>query len=260
MNVAGTIKRALSPLVYGEGFAIIPPKINPSWPQRKFLRQMLRRLHVDCVFDVGANVGQYASELRNLGYSGTILSFEPDPACFAALSAKSADDRHWHVYNVALGRTPGTAQFNVMVVPLFNSFREPSTRDTKLYAEPNKVKETIAVEIEVLRDIFPRLQAEHGFTTPFLKMDTQGFDLEVFAGAGDVIGSFAGLQSEVAVQKIYEDAPDWKDAITSYEAGGLTLAGMFAVNADREQLIEFDCYFVQGDSDGDDPENPAAPQ
>ena len=39
--------------------------------------ELLRKYKVDFVFDVGANTGQYASQLRKAGYKGKILSFVP---------------------------------------------------------------------------------------------------------------------------------------------------------------------------------------
>ena len=46
--------------------------------EQDHLRKLLAALKVDCVFDVGANVGQYASMLRHQAkYKGRIISFEP---------------------------------------------------------------------------------------------------------------------------------------------------------------------------------------
>ena len=51
-------------------------------------------------------------------------------------------------------------------------------------------------------DRFDELAATHGFKRPFLKMDTQGFDLEVLEGALPRIDRFLGLKSEVSMIQI----------------------------------------------------------
>jgi hypothetical protein len=47
--------------------------------EEEHLRRFLRHFEVDCVFDVGANSGQYATMVRErAGYLGPIVSFEPN--------------------------------------------------------------------------------------------------------------------------------------------------------------------------------------
>lgn len=253
MGLKSRLHRALAPLIYGDGLALVPPSLNPQWPQRQFLRRFLHRLGVDCLFDVGANVGQYAAELRNMGYRGLILSFEPDPACFEKLSARCAGDPHWHAFNLALGSREGTAEFNLMTIPLFNSFRQPSTEETDFYGAPNTVEKVIEVPVKTLETMLPELQQKFGFATPFLKMDTQGFDVEVFRGASPVHDRIAGVQSEVSVKRLYADTPDWRSVIGEYEAAGFELAGLYAVNAHLPDLTEFDCYLRRAGGGGAGP-------
>ena len=101
------IHRLLAPIIYRDGVAVVPPKVGPVWGERQFLRRLLKGLKVDCVFDVGANEGQYASELRLIGYRGTIVSFEPSPRSFERLSEVSEKDPDWHVFDFALGSVAG---------------------------------------------------------------------------------------------------------------------------------------------------------
>ena len=80
-----------------------------------------------------------------------------------------------------------------------------------------------------------------------LKLDTQGFDLEVLRGAPRALtGPVVALQSEVSVRPIYEGMPDWREAVRSIEALGFSLSGMFPVSrTERLEVIEWDCVAVR---------------
>jgi Methyltransferase FkbM domain len=83
--------------------------------EERHLRRLLQYLDVDCVFDVGANVGQYAQMLRHYcGYNGLIISFKPNPDLVTSLSTKAAADPNWIIQAVALGNSSGQATFKIM--------------------------------------------------------------------------------------------------------------------------------------------------
>ena len=197
------------------------------------------------VLDVGANVGQFGQELRLIGYEGLILSFEPDPASFRALQKVAAADGRWEALNLALGSAPGEAPFNIMARSDFNSFRAPSTASTTTFVELNQVVETIAVKVETLGALFPNLQAKHRFKRPYLKMDTQGFDLEVFTGARDILPQLVGLQSELSIKPIYTGSPDWRSVLAVFEAQKFELAALYPVDAWAQELVEFNCFLTR---------------
>jgi FkbM family methyltransferase len=60
-----------------------------------------KKLAIDCVWDVGGNIGEYGTELRLLGYKGLIISFEPDPSNFERLEKRSKKDSKWLAMNFA---------------------------------------------------------------------------------------------------------------------------------------------------------------
>ena len=81
------------------------------------VRQLLKgfeRFGVDLVFDVGANVGQFGSEIRTMGFAGRIVSFEPLSAAHARLSAAAKRDPAWSVHpRCAIGDHDGTVEINI---------------------------------------------------------------------------------------------------------------------------------------------------
>lgn len=236
------LQKILAPIIYGQSFNIVTPKLAGNWPQRRFLRQLLTRSRIDCVIDVGANIGQYGNELRMIGYRGHILSFEPVAGCYAQLAARAAKDPKWQWFHYALGSEAGSAMINEMELSVFNSFREPYSVETRIHDHENKIVRQSEVQIRRLDDMLPRIISEHSVSHVFLKMDTQGFDLEVFAGARSFLPKIVAMQSELPVKRIYKDSIIWRDALAVYEAAGFTLSALFPVNPKMEELIEMDCY------------------
>lgn len=218
-------------------------------PEQTHLQRLLSHFEVDCVFDVGANTGQYATILRRKAdFKGRIISFEPIPEAAAEIRQKAQQDRLWTVEELALADTAEPRVFNVMAGSEFSSLSTPRNDEVGRFAAMNKPVRSITVQSETLANIFPRLQAQYGFKRPFLKMDTQGYDPAVLRGAGATLSSFIGFQSELSIRRIYQDAADFREAITFYQSLGFDLSAFVPNNAGHfPALIEIDCIMVRRD-------------
>ena len=71
--------------------------------RHKELPELLDLHRVDIVFDIGANDGGYATELRQSGWSGPLVSFEPQPATFSRLKQRFEGDSQWSGHQIGLG-------------------------------------------------------------------------------------------------------------------------------------------------------------
>ncbi|MBN2474317.1 MAG: FkbM family methyltransferase [Pirellulales bacterium] len=204
---------------------------------RDLLKVLLEQLGIDCVFDVGAHTGGFATSLRRLGYRGHIVSFEPAPGVFAVLQNRFRGDALWQGYNCALGAEDTRMDLNVAELSNCSSFLRPKGFD---------VKETIEVEVRRLDGVFGSLVASIPEPRVFLKLDTQGYDLEVLKGAQGCLDRILGLQSEISVEALYEGMPDYLDSLAQYNAQGFTLANLCtaARNNRTKRVIEYDCLMV----------------
>lgn len=83
------------------------------------LLDFLNTSNVDCVFDVGANAGQFGRRLRDRGYKGRITSFEPVASAFAQLQHEARGDKLWELHHTALGDHCGKAEImSVATLPI----------------------------------------------------------------------------------------------------------------------------------------------
>jgi FkbM family methyltransferase len=245
-----SLKRRIADFIESTtGVLVISPNTFKLYqaPERVHLSRFFPYFGVDCVFDVGANEGQYATFLREaVGFKGPIISFEPIPKIAQALRAKSAVDRNWYVEQLALDREAGPAIFNVMVSSEFSSLRKPSQDQFGLFDAHNKIYREVEVMRTTIAAELPRWQGKLGFSRPFLKLDTQGNDLAVVEGAGDGLRSFVGLQSELAIRKLYEGAAGFSETIDAYRARGFELSALVPNNAGTFPiLVEIDCVMFR---------------
>lgn len=215
-------------------------------PLARHLAALFSAHRIDCVFDVGGNAGQYRDLLRNdVGFDGWIFSFEPVSKYVEILKTRSLHDSKWLIHDYALGGHEHTASINVTRSPGLNSFLKPASSGVDGYWTEGEVVETQDVRIARLDDIFTGLQQAHQFHNPYLKLDTQGFDLEVLKGGMNSLAAFNALQTEASVKPIYEGMPRYTEMLKFGEDMGYALSGMFPVTHDDAlRLIEFDCVML----------------
>ncbi|HEY1124157.1 MAG TPA: FkbM family methyltransferase [Sphingobium sp.] len=221
------------------------------------LRRFINHFGIDCVIDVGANAGQYARQLRkDVGFRGAILSFEANPDVFTKLEQAARGDRYWHVHNLALSDADGQVEFNIMAADQFSSIQRPGANLEPIFASRNKVARTVHIPCARLETLLPQLAETRGARAILLKMDTQGHDAAVVAGAGAALSRMVGVQSELAVRPLYEGSTDWKAMIATLEAAGFVPNAFFANNKGHfPLLVEMDGLFVRADlaADGNIP-------
>ncbi|MEQ1826448.1 MAG: FkbM family methyltransferase, partial [Pirellula sp.] len=108
---------------------------------------------IQCVLDVGANTGQFAQEIRWLGYSGRIESFEPIPSVFEKLRESANGDSQWGVHPFALGDRRETKQINVSANTPSSSFLELDSNVANAPVDLSTVG-SVDVEIRTLDEVF----------------------------------------------------------------------------------------------------------
>lgn len=241
-----TGKTLLGNLLRRAGYQLVRlrslPTINFAW----HLKHLLISQEVDTVFDVGANRGQFRDLLRgDANYTGRILSFEPVAHLHRGLQERASKDPDWHVYPFALGATAETIPINVMHSDDWSSFLPPTSEGTARFRGSNTVESTQMAVVRRLDDVFPALAKEHRVHRAYLKLDTQGFDLNAMRGGADVLREFVALQTEAVVIPLYSGMPTYEDVIRYAEKQGFAISGVFPISNDESlRLIEFDCVMV----------------
>jgi len=240
------VKDTALKLARSAGYDIVPLRDMRERDFAIHLGQLLTQLDIDCVFDVGANIGQYHDFLRErVYYTGQIVSFEPVARHVDVLRERAKGDARWRIEPYALGSSPGFASINVMKSDQFSSFLEPDNSAVPGFEGLNEAAHVETVEIRTLDEVMPELQKQLGFERPYLKLDTQGFDIEALCGGAHMLPWIPALQTEASVIGIYKDMPSYFDTIRFLNERGFEISGLYPISRDESlRLIEFDCVMI----------------
>ncbi len=206
--------------------------------------KLLRSREVDLVLDVGAAGGKYGGELRDAGYLGRIVSFEPLSGPYADLVQAVAEDTEWTCMQAALGASDGELEINVSGNSDSSSFL-PMRELHRQTAPESAYVATERVQVRALDSIWDEVATEA--RNPFLKLDVQGYELEVLQGARSSLPKLTGIQVELSLVSLYEGAPTFHQMIDFLEAEDFRLAGLEPgfCDGDSGELLQADGLFVR---------------
>ena len=182
---------------------------------------MLAANSIDVVLDVGANVGQFGSELRRVGYKGVIVSFEPLSSARVKLKAAAGHDPLWRIADrAALGATDGEVDLNIAansasssVLPMLKRHADAAPESVYVGSE--------RVPLRTLDDLVERYVDPE--SRIFLKIDTQGYEDRVLEGGRHTVERAVGLCVELSFVPLYGGQLLYKEMVPRLEALGFEL-------------------------------------
>lgn len=248
MSILRKIRRGINPFLSRFGYMIVDLRkdIPAGFLLPGHVASLLKQLDINCVIDVGANRGQYGSMLRRAGYGGRLVSFEPVSESFRFLSARAAGDCEWRVIRAALGSSAGTKDIKVYAASDLSSFLDTSAEASAALLDTECVR-IESVSVTTLDQVLPEATACLDEPRLFLKLDTQGWDLEVMRGATSALRHVCAVQSEISVNALYREMPSYDEALGFYRRLGFRPTGFFPVAHHKQDgtALEFDAVMVR---------------
>lgn len=225
-----------------------------GWDLRRFdpggshWAQLVRQLafhEVNVVLDVGANVGQFAAGLRDSGFHGRIISFEPLAIAHHKLQRQARHDRNWIVAPpVAVGDRDGRITVNVSRNSVSSSVLPMLT--THLHAEPDsQYVDHEDVDLRRLDTLAEGQISDRDRT--FLKLDVQGFEYQVLKGARRLLNRVVGIRLEMSLVPLYGGDHLFDSMLQELTACGFELWSLLPAFLDREtgRLLQVDGTFFR---------------
>ncbi|WP_394550973.1 FkbM family methyltransferase [Agromyces sp. MMS24-JH15] len=197
---------------------------------------------IDLVIDVGANKGQYAQWIRERGYLGRIISFEPLSDAFALLDESTKRDPDWCAINVAIGESDRELELNIAKNSVSSSILPMDARHRS--AAPHSV---YVGKERVHQRTLDSCLAMDASISPFLKIDVQGNEGAVLDGAIELMPRIVGVQIEMSFVELYSGQPLFDELLHRLEGCGMELWSLIPGFADpgTGRLLQADGIFFR---------------
>lgn len=209
------------------------------------LDRVLRGFGIDLVLDVGASHGQYGALLRELGYRGRIVSFEPLVSAHAGLTARAARDPHW---TVAPRGAIGAEDSEITINVAGNSASSSVLPMLTTHSDAAPVSRYIGQERVALARLDSVATAHvAGSTASFVKIDTQGFEAAVVAGGPATLAAAAAVQVELSLTPLYAGGTLYDQMLDLMRGHGFELWALWP-GFGREhdgRLLQMDAIFAR---------------
>jgi FkbM family methyltransferase len=166
-----SIKHEFRKILWKMGYDI--SRLGPASSPLVRRRKLLESYAINVVLDVGANAGQFAMQMRNLGFSGKIVSFEPLGSAFELLRQNADKDPKSEVINCALGEINASKEINISANSCSSSLLDMLPAHTKVAPEKSYVAREV-IEVRTLDSMINDLCARDD--SIYLKIDTQGYE------------------------------------------------------------------------------------
>lgn len=219
--------------VYYEFFA------SASHTKFAVLMKLISDNDIQIVIDIGANVGQFALDLRRAGYMGEILSFEPVSNTFAILRRNSIRDKNWRVFDLAIGALVGEETIRISNNDsLSSSFKNMNTLHLSNFPKSYFSSEEV-VSVSTLDRQLDALKISP--STCLLKIDVQGFEREVLVGGIKSIPLIPFCYIESSLSPLYDGELDLRELLNSLYGLGHNIYELFpGVRAKNGKLLQID--------------------
>ncbi len=245
-SMPSPFKRMLHGLFRTLGYQLVPAGHTNAFELTALRNDWLVKLETDLVIDVGANIGQYVQNLRADGYSGDIVSFEPQRAAFEKLSRALKGDKRWRGMRYGLGNQTGELTLQIAN----NSMSSSLLPMLDSHSDALPESQIIGIETVPVCRLDEALKDDIGdVRSAFLKIDTQGYEAPVLEGAEGIMDRVSMVELELSLIPLYDGQELLADMINRMEKLGFVPIAIEHGFTDpvRRRVLQVDGLFVAND-------------
>jgi FkbM family methyltransferase len=203
------------------------------------LLELCSSLPIRTIYDIGANVGTWSLLARSVIPKAEVHAFEPLEVCRAEFLRNTEAVGGIRLHEVALAACNGTATMHVGAVADVSSLLPPSQRVSGDKATMCIVQ-TRSLDSYITERGLP--------TADLLKLDVQGYELEVLGGAHNALKNARAVICEVSFVPLYHGQCLFADVVTFLAREGFALRALAEATPMGRALEQTDALFLRSDS------------
>jgi FkbM family methyltransferase len=212
------------------------PRLTP-------MRDWLKSLGLKTIIDVGAYIGAFAFAMRMILPDVQIYCFDPVEENISQINKNLGKWGNVQTFQTALGDRKGKVQFNLNDFRASSSVLEMDANHKSAFPETIHSRK-VEVPLARLDDFIPEIKIK---TPIFLKVDVQGFELNVLKGGLEILKKTEYLLTEVTYQTLYKDQPLFGDIYKFLTTQGFEFAGNIdsLLSPKNGAILQSDALFIR---------------
>ena len=166
------------------------------------LENLIKDLNFETILDIGSNKGQFILLVENLFKNKIIYSFEPIKEILEKQKKFFKYKNNIFFFNIALGEKSKKKVFYITNRKDSSSFLKFNKNNVK--NSDYNINQERVVEIKALDEV---IQFAKLVPPILLKIDVQGYELDVLKGCSNLLKKTTYIIVEVSENEIYQDQP-----------------------------------------------------
>ena len=192
------------------------------------------------ILDIGGSVGNTAELYANAFPLDKIYVFEPIRSSFEMLQQNTRKYPNITIENKAIGNEIGRRTIQLANrISSSSLFKLKETRYKEGFGNKIALDGTEEIEITSLNEYLPR-----GTSIKIMKLDVQGYEIEVLRGASNHMENVDLIVVEVSNHDGYESAPKYYEVDKLIRENGFVISDLFPNSKERNQLLEWDIIYI----------------
>jgi FkbM family methyltransferase len=210
--------------------------LNMNMPKNDFI-----------ILDIGGSTGKTSTMYSEAFPKNKVYVFEPIRESFLTLSANIKDRKNIIAVNKAVGNQNGSMTINIAKRISSSSLLElHADKNSGLFAETLESAGTELIEICRLDDFLSK-----DSSIGIMKIDVQGYELEVLKGANLTLKDTYVVLVEVNNHEGYKGSPKYNEIDQALRDAGFMLFDICPSTREKNQLKEWDVIYVNNKFYGD---------